>query len=206
MSTQLNSKHCEIILKIDEASLDKLKTIITENKNETKEIFGCFKILTNKKTKGNIVHTIGIIEDSLKSGSTDDVSANPTIYNFHTHPISAYELYNVNYGPPSVQDYKSIYLMCKDYNCIVHFVASIEGIYIVYLSPDFKETSGINKIIEQNFKYEDKKVNLNEYLNKINTLRLFVVDLKPWDNLELRKGLKIRFRKSGEWGSCKIRD
>jgi len=211
LSTQLNSKYCEISLKINPRALTKLQTIITENKDETKEIFGSFKIVDNKKVGGYIIHTIDIIDSSLKSGSTDDVSATPTIYNFHTHPISAYKMYNVKYGPPSVQDYKSIYLLCRDYNCIVHLVASLEGIYIVYLLPEVNETKkNVVRIIEKNFKYnEDGKTSetyLAGYLQKINAFNIFKVELRKWSDPSLTTGIKIQFRKSGKWGTCKIHD
>ena len=207
LSTQLNTEHCEIVLKIDEKAISKLKKIISENKDETKEIFGSFKIINNKKERGNIVHTIDIIDSSLKSGSTDDVSATPTIYNFHTHPVSAYKMYDVKYGPPSVQDYKSIYLLCKDYNCIVHLIASIEGIYIVYLLPGV--TGPEKKIItaiEKQFKYDDKKMDLQNYLQTLNNVGIFSISLREWTDAGLRTGIKIQFKKSGEWGNCKIRD
>ena len=204
LSTQLKSKHCEIAIKISEKALAKLKKIISENKDETKEIFGSFKIIDNKKINGNIVHTLDIVSASLKSGNTDDVTATPTIYNFHTHPVSAYKMYDVKYGPPSVQDYKSIYLLCKDYNCIVHFIASIEGIYVVYLLPDIKEN--VNKIIDAHFTYDDKTMVLDEYLKKINAVGIFSITLHKWSSAALKVGIKIRFRKSGEWGNCKIRD
>lgn len=207
LATQLSNDHCEIILKIKERALEKLKRIISENNDETKEIFGSFKIVENSKHNGNIVHTLDIIDSSLKSGSTDDVTASPTVYNFHTHPVSAYKMYKVKYGPPSVQDYTSIYTLCKKHNCVVHFVASIEGIYVVYLLPSVNgaEKTIINKI-EKHFKYNDKKMDLYKYIDQINALNIFSVSLRPWKDTDLREGLRIHFRKSGEWGNCKIRD
>ena len=207
LSTQLSNDYCEIILKLKESALDKLKRIISENKDETKEIFGSFKIVENSKQGGNIVHTLDIVDSSLRSGSTDDVSASPTVYNFHTHPVSAYKMYKVKYGPPSVQDYTSIYTLCKKHNCVVHFVASIEGIYVVYLLPSVtgSEKTILNKI-EKQFKYNDKKMDLYQYIDRINSLGIFSVSLRPWDATDLRKGVRINFRKSGEWGNCKIRD
>lgn len=207
LSTQLHKEHCEIILKLKESALEKMKHIISDNKDETKEIFGSFKIVDNRKERGNIIHTLDIIESSLKSGSTDDVSASPTVYNFHTHPVSAYKMYKVKYGPPSVQDYTSIYTLCKTYHCVVHFVASIEGIYIVYLLTDVKgsDKSIINKI-EKHFRYNEKKVELYDYIDKLNSMDIFRVTLVGWQDPTLRTGIPIQFRKSGEWGNCKIRD
>jgi hypothetical protein len=207
LSTQLYKDHCEIILKLKESALEKLKHIISENKDETKEIFGSFKIVENRKEGGRIIHTLDIIASSLKSGSTDDVSASPTVYNFHTHPVSAYKMYKVKYGPPSVQDYTSIYTLCKTYHCVVHFVASIEGIYIVYLLPGVKGSkTNIIKTIEKNFKYNEKKVELRAYIDKLNSMEIFSISLLDWQDPTLRTGIPIQFRKSGEWGNCKIRD
>ena len=207
LSTQLASKYCEIILKISPTALTKMQRIIVENKDETKEIFGSFKIVDNRKEAGDIIHTIDIVDGSLKSGNTDDVSATPTIYNFHTHPISAYKMYKVKYGPPSVQDYKSIYLLCKNYQCIVHLVAALEGIYIVYLLPNITGSEkDVKRVITQNFKYDEKKTELSSYLAKINSLNIFKVDLRSWSDPNLTMGIRIQFRKSGKWGNCKIRD
>lgn len=208
LSTQLTAEHCEIILKFNDTVLGDLQHLTADSKNGKKEFFGSFKIVDNiKDANNNIIHTLDIVPGSLISGSKDDVTAHPSVYNFHTHPVAAYKMYKVKFGPPSVQDYKSIYTLCKKHNTIVHLVASLEGIYVVYLLPDVTGSEKeILKTITKNFKYREKKTDLSSYIAVINSFRIFSVSMLPWTSPDLVTGIHIQFTKSGEWGTCKIRD
>lgn len=202
LEMQFSKDFCEIVLKIQEDTLRFLYSLLDTTGDSTTETFGCFKIIKKEKLNGTIVHTIAVIKSSLRSGATDDVSANPSIYNFHTHPFSAYKQYNVEYGPPSVQDYKSIYTMCKEYKTIVHMVISKEGIYVISLLPDAEN----KKINDANFKYIEKKVHFTDHIAKLNSYNVFDINLVPWNSPTIRNGINIKFRKSGKYGNCQIHD
>ena len=149
-----------------------------------------------------------IDKSSLKSGEEDAISAKPSLYNFHSHPFSAYLKYRVNYGPPSAQDYKSIFMLVTRFNTIVHFVATIEGLYVVSFNPenlkmDQKEADDLISKME----YDDVETmaELNAYIDRVNSVGLFSVKLIPWNSTEFNH-IEVEFPKSGAYGNCLIRD
>ena len=201
-----SKKFCEIVLKIQEESIKYLQHINKTSKSN--EIFGKFNISNVNQDGSEILYTLSIDKSSLTTGKDDEIDATPSLYNFHSHPEDAYKKYKVNYGPPSTQDYKSIYILATEYNTIVHFVSSIEGLYVVYLIPDNKMSTIQRENIIEKMRFEDSNTisELKKYIETINSYGLFKVRLIPWNSLEITKGIRISFSKSGNWGTCKIRD
>jgi hypothetical protein len=199
-------KFCEIVLKIKQESIEYLQHINRTSKSA--EIFGKFDISSVNQDGAEIVYTLSIDKDSLTKGKDDEIDATPSLYNFHSHPEDAYKKYKVNYGPPSTQDYKSIYILATEYNTIVHFVSSIEGLYIIYLNPDNKASSTQRENIIEKMRFEDADsvLELQKYIEEINSYGLFNVRLISWKSNELTRGIRISFSKSGNYGNCKIRD
>ena len=207
ITSHKSKKFCEIIIKIATESIDYLQHINKTSKS--KEIFGRFNISKVDQHGSQIVYTLSIDRSSLTEGKDDEIDATPSIYNFHSHPEDAYKKYKVNYGPPSTQDYKSIYILATQYNTIVHFVSSLEGLYVVYLNPDNKVCDKKEReLIIEKMRFDDAKSlsELKKYIKTINTYGLFSVRLIPWKSSEFTKGIKISFSKSGKYGNCVIRD
>ena len=204
--SHISKKICEIIIKINSDSIVYLNHINKTSKS--KEIFGKFNISDVRQIESEIVYTISIDKSSLTEGKDDEIEATPSLYNFHSHPEDAYKKYNVMYGPPSTQDYKSIYMLATEYNTIVHFVSSIEGLYVVYLKPDnkFSKSSRIEIIEKMRFENAKNILELEKYIKKINSFGLFNVRLIQWKSSEFEKGIRINFSKSGKYGNCLIRD
>ena len=57
-------------------------------------------------------------------------------------------------------------------------------------------------------RFEDASsiVELQKYIDEINSYGLFDVRLIPWKSPEIKGGIRISFSKSGNYGNCKIRD
>ena len=202
-----SKKFCEIIIKIGRESIEYLQHINKTSKS--KEMFGRFDISNVDQRGSQIIYTLSIDRTSLIEGKDDEIDATPSIYNFHSHPEDAYKKYKVKYAPPSTQDYKSIYILATEYNTIVHFVSSLEGLYVVYLNPDnkFSNKKLREDIIEKmRFDYAKSLLELEKYIKTINTYGLFSVRLIPWKSSEFTKGIRISFSKSGKYGNCVIRD
>lgn len=207
IASHRSKKFCEILIKIARESIDYLQHINKTSKS--KEIFGRFDISNVDQQGSEIIYTLSIDRTSLTEGKDDEIDATPSIYNFHSHPEDAYKKYKVNYGPPSTQDYKSIYILATEYNTIVHFVSSLEGLYVVYLNPDNKVSDKKEReLIIEKMRFDDAKSlsELEKYIKTINTYGLFSVRLIPWKSRDFGKGIRISFSKSGEYGNCTIRD
>lgn len=213
--SQKDKPHCGLVLRLEQPTVDFLKHICNAGVTESggtrsqKEFFGRF-IIKNTETIGDqTVVTLEIDQSSLKSGGEDDIDAKPSLYNFHSHPYNAYMKYKVNYGPPSVQDYKSVFMLVTQYSTVVHFVATLEGLYVVSFNTDKYNlsTKEAEKIIK-GFEYDDVDTlpELYAYLEGVNRAGIFNVVLIPWDARERFDHIEVEFLKTGEFGNCLIRD
>ena len=206
--SQIDKDYCELNIKLTGDTKNFLKHIVSsgvtlsgDNRSQ-KEFFGIFKLIDSSIVKNKIIHTLEVDRSSLISGNEDNIKANASLYNFHSHPFAAYQKYRVNYAPPSVQDYRSIFLMAKEYNTIVHFVAGIEGLYVVYVNPE-KYYIDPDEIINK-LEYDDVETvkELESYIKHVNSYDLFNVKLFKWDS---KGDIVVKFGKSGKYGHCKIR-
>lgn len=213
--SQKDKPHCGLILSLEQPTVDFLQNICNAgvtNSNGTrsqKEFFGRF-IIKNTKTKGDeTIVTLEIDHSSLKAGGEDDIDAKPSLYNFHSHPHNAYMKYRVNYGPPSVQDYKSVFILVTQYSTVVHFVASLEGLYVISFNPEKRNLTvkQADKIIEGlEYKDVDTLGQLELYIEKVNRVGLFSVKLIPWSDSREFNHIEVEFLKTGEFGNCLLRD
>lgn len=173
-----------------------------------KEAFGKFKILKTEMKKGDIVHTLEVDKSSIIFGKEDEITTSGSLYNFHSHPFNAYLMYKTKYGVPSLSDFVSVFILCNTQNTIVHFVSSLEGLYVISVNPTSKIceqplNSGI-KFIKTHFDYpKDDILNLNDYMKFVNRTDIFKVMLIPWKKAHNRN-IEIKFQKVGKM--CIIRD
>ena len=158
------------------------------NNGKGKEQSGSL-IISNVKKQGNkLVFELSPDPTKLKTGKNEEVDAVWSRYNFHTHPKKAYENHGVTRGWPSSQDYVG-FLQLNNHT-IFHTVVTLEGVYIISLSP--KWDGNINKIDKKiilNDYYIDhkNKISFQEYVNIINAKtykgkQLFVVKFLSWEN------------------------
>ena len=143
------------------------------------------------KGRSSDIYTIEINHDAMIKGDEVGVDIVPGLYNFHTHPRNAYEIYDVKLGWPSGQDYIGFLLAFVEDDTIFHAVATLEGIYIISIHQDWflnkKFTKKIGDFISKNYTFSyNKGDTIGGYLNKINGIkyndsdRIFIVKFFPW--------------------------
>jgi hypothetical protein len=210
-------KYCTISLELDKDSIDYLKYVakagVTIGKKGTrsqKEVFGKFKIVKSSLQNGEIKHTLKLDRDSIVYGTEDEISTTGSLYTFHSHPFNAYLLYKTKFGVPSASDYWAVYNLCKNVNAIVHFVSSLEGLYVISCVPDsdiYKQgrPEDIKDLIWKKLKIKnDNQVkNLQSYINNVNKIGLFKLILLPWEDIDNRD-IIVSFNKVGK--TCLIHD
>lgn len=216
MKSQETKDFCSITLCLDGETIDFLKNItiagVTEDENGStsqKEVFGKFDVIDIKIENGNITHTLKLDKASIIYGEDDNISAPPSLYNFHSHPFQAYLKYKTEFGVPSVSDFMAVYRLVKFYNTIVHFVASLEGLYIMSINPESKflkedDIKKIDNFFDENFDYEIGELkSTQEFIDKVNKFDFFRLRLILWKDLSSGKEISIKFNKVGK--NCIIR-
>lgn len=213
IENQKKKVFCDIFLKIDMKSLRFLKHLTRAGVTKTprgrsqKEFYGEFRITDAKiegKGKRDIVYCLTLDKTSLISGEEEKIEASGSVYNFHSHPYQAYLKHNVKYGVPSIADYTSVYILSKR-GTIIHFVATLEGVYAISINPDFhilkKDDEQVIDFIETKMPFE--RDDLSKYLKHVNNVGLFQVELLPYE-----KSVKVhaRFHKKGKFKNCETRD
>jgi hypothetical protein len=146
----------------------------------------------NTEQAGVLLNTHGdgvlaIKPGSLLEGETDSVDVVPGLYNFHTHPKTTYEKYDVLYAWPSAQDYIGYLLsMCQD-GTRVHIVVGVEGMYIISLVKPIMLSKNVIDFVEDNYGFCYKPGNTPEwYVKKVKKL-LYPETGFPLFNLEYYK-------------------
>lgn len=208
---------CTMTIQLDKDSIDYLQYItkagVTVGKTghrSQKEVFGKFNIVKSSLQKGEVVHTLKIDKSSVVYGTEDEISTTGSLYTFHSHPFNAYLMYKTKFGVPSAADYWAVYNMCKKTNAIVHFVASLEGVYVISCVPDSRlyqngNPDEIKALIWKLLKIRDDNQvqNLQSYIQRVNDIGLFKLHLLPWKDIE-HKNVTISFSKLGK--TCLIHD
>jgi hypothetical protein len=206
---QDKSKLCNIMLEIEQESLDFMKHLtkagVTKDDegHSQKEYFGRFEISKTTKEAKEIVHTLKVLKDSLIAGEKEQINAHGSVYNFHSHPYEAYLNHKVKYGVPSIADYTAVYLLSKQ-GTIIHFVATLEGVYAISINPEHnifkKPEAEVIEFIEENM-LKDRE-NLEKYLKDTNKVGIFNIKLLPYKPTKIR----ANFEKNGDFQECIIRD
>ena len=217
LKSQNKNDFCNIIVNIEKDSIEYLKyltnagvTISKDGKRSQKEVFGKFFIFKTVLQGNEIIHTLKIDRHSIIYGSEDEVKTTGSLYSFHSHPFSAYLQYNTNFGVPSASDYYAVYILCKKYHAIMHFISSLEGLYVLSCNPDddmfkYADEKDVKSFIWANLKLHknDNVKDLPHYLKKVNKLGLFRLLYIPWKNVK-DQNISVLFTKVGK--SCLIRD
>ena len=189
---------CTLSAKLDGSAVVYLRTATrsgsTLNKNGTitqKELAGKLVV---KSVNDELVQILAVDEDSVENGDEEQVNVVDGLFNFHTHPASAYEAHNVVMGWPSAQDYIGYITSFFDSGTILHIVAATEGIYVIslgeyWLNSGSKMGDDVSGIIAE--KYDlcsnaDKKHTPGWYTSRINEITyqgqtLFKVVYFPWE-------------------------
>lgn len=175
---------CNITAKFTEETINQLRKIPIQDGTE---IAGAMKILGNHKENEKIIYDIEINNKSIVKGHNEHVEVLNDKYNFHTHPRDAYIRNGVNYAWPSDHDYIGFLKAVFYSNSVFHVVVTLEGIYIISISPDY--ASDINTI-KYNYSYIEKVYNIphnafktpEDYIIHVNKLKIFTVIYLSWNN------------------------
>jgi hypothetical protein len=212
ISTQQPNQSCEMKIKIELESFEFLKYITKAGvTNEAdgryqREVFGRLSIYKSEDINGAIIYILRLNRSQLVHGGKEGVKATPSLYTFHSHPYQAYLNHKTEYGFPSVSDYISMFIMYK-IGMILHFVASIEGLYVIYVNPESsilnKPNDYIMSYIKTHMTMDRYKLrHINDYVKFINDSNLFKLQLIKWDNPNVT--IDVQFNKTA--GNCVIRD
>ena len=148
-----------------------------------KEVSG---ILDVSNISDDLVFTLKIEKNSILHGKEENVYICGGIYNFHSHPAEAYVNNNVKLGWPSAQDYVGFLMAHNKYGTLVHFVVTLEGLYIISLSKEWIETK--RKITKKMFEF----VRTNYNFDSRNDLGEDLVDQdNPNENRKIISYVKI---------------
>ena len=179
-------KHCNMYFGLSKKAIKYLKKSPHLSDHEyTAELY-VYKI---DKIDEKIVFFIEIDDNTIKRGENESVNISASKYNFHCHPKEAYIRYGVEKAWPSKSDYVGMIILKIT---ILHYVATIEGLYIISFNKDW--CNDIDKIdkkfIEDNYKIDqNSKFTPYEYVNMINNIKyqnksIFNVIFKEWKNAD----------------------
>jgi hypothetical protein len=192
-------QECTLSAKLDASAVRYLRistnagSTINENGTITqKEIAG--KLHVDHVTD-DLTQVLAIDYQSIQTGDEEQVNVIDGLYNFHTHPVSAYESHKVLMGWPSAQDYVGYITSFLDTGTILHIVASVEGIYIISLGNYWLDSQNkeLNKELSEfiSTRYDlcstsDKKHTPEWYIQQISSIRyknaiLFNTVYFPWN-------------------------
>ena len=203
----LEYEACEVTLQFNEDSINYLQQVThigsTINKNgdiSQKEIAGVLEVETISE---DLTHILKIKYNSIIYGEEEGVSIAQGLYNFHSHPISAYKRHNVKLAWPSAQDYIGYILAVFEDYTICHFVVGVEGIYIVSMTTYWLiNIKNIDKYIgnfiteKYDFCYEPGQTS-EWYIKTVNSISyrgfpLFDVKYLPWD--KAKESFTVKYR------------
>lgn len=187
ISTQYISRGadiCNITAKFTPETIDHLRKIPVQ---DTTEIAGAMKIVGNHKEHEKIIYDIEINDESIVKGDNELVEVLNDRYNFHSHPRDAYIRNGVNYAWPSSHDYIGFLKAVFYSKSVFHVVVTLEGIYIISISPEY---AGNIEIVKYEYEYIKKLYQIpyntfktpEEYIVHVNKLKIFNVIYMSWNN------------------------
>lgn len=203
---QQSKSQCDLKLCIDKKTFQFLESLT----DSPREIFGSLRI-----SSSSVLHTGEILYKmsfndlrGLTHGESESVSAEPTLYTFHTHPRKAYVANKTKFGFPSVADYISVYKMFT-LGMIMHFIVAVEGLYVIYIDPSApildQPEPKITSYIKKTMRVENRNLvtDIKKYVQHVNTTsNLFSVQLLNW--AEKDSIIHVKFNKHES--NCVIRD
>ena len=134
-----NDQMCEVIVNLDPDTVRELhKYVVSPGKRRDgyevqRETAGQLEA----RSCGERRYTLYLKKDSIIKGEVDQVPIAGGVFNFHSHPVSAYIRHHLLLGGPSTQDYVGFLAAVHEYNTIMHMVLAREGIYFIALYPTF---------------------------------------------------------------------
>jgi len=182
-------KTCPIELKISPETIQYLQKTsrLGYVAGAQRELTGELRII---KVDRNGVFIIGLAPETVKHGEAENVNVEPTRYNFHSHPEQAYIRHSVSKAWPSVTDFLGYHQLGE--NTICHFVATLEGLYILSFSEYWGKQLGkvSRRFISNHFEIDHKTgYSPEQFVSKVNSILfkeypIYEVKFFPWGKAE----------------------
>lgn len=192
------------------STMCKTKLVITTNifeyllpfLDDNKEHAGYFRIKCNADGVGILTMPVeGIVPGGIDTASVP--TAKDVFINFHTHPKICYTKGNCTLGWPSSQDMTQFIKNYVLYNTVGSMVVSVEGVYLIYITPDFQRfislykymndkaikaitdaVKSIYKIIDNNRKIKYDTKLLDKYIEYTRSFKLKNLEIKDKYSLD----------------------
>ncbi len=188
---------CRATAKFSATATKKLRTLTETGRSKNndgkitqKEMAGA---LTLTKI-GNKKYVITLDGNRRLTGKEEEVRVARSRFNYHSHPREAYVRHGVDIGWPSGSDFEAFIAAFKDYGTQFHCVATLEGLYVLTITPFWlKNSRDINvKSVKKTYevKYPAKNENPKNYPN---TGREFVVFVNKIKYKNIRPLFKVLF-------------
>lgn len=200
---QSTEKHnCDIKIQLTEDAINVLKSLSHKSfyNNKTndkiqKEFSGILNVSEIKNINNNLVITLNI-DGNIASGQEDGVSGIDKPFTFHTHPKKTYDIQNVVYAWPSIEDLETTFNLISNSDGIMHLISTLEGIYIISIDKNWSNNNDKVKIDKSNIfyhyeipypqKHERKPLTPEEYVYKLNKNKNLPLEIQyfNWNNLK----------------------
>jgi hypothetical protein len=191
---------CNMYSRFTSKAISYLRKINDPTKKNQTELAGSLLVSKIVKKGSKTIFELSPDPKSVIYGSEDEVDAVWSRYNFHTHPKIAYDNYGVVRGWPSSQDF--VGFLGLDNQTIFHTVVTLEGIYMISLSPEYTDkVSDVDKkfVLTHYDINHNSKISFNEYVKRINAKKykrkqLFIIQYLPWK--ESTKEFPVYYKKT----------
>lgn len=194
---------CKGTAKFSSTATKKLRKLTKTGKSRNhdgkitqKEMAGALTLtkISNKK------YLITLDRNRRLTGKEEEVSVAQSRFNYHSHPREAYIRHGVDIGWASGSDFEAFIAAFKDYGTQFHCVATLEGIYVLTISPYWlKNSRDINvKSVKKTYevKYPDKNENPKNYPNTGREFVAFVNKIKYKKHSPLFKVFFINWKEA----------
>lgn len=197
---------CETQMQIDKKSIKFLhyhthhhKFTDKNGKKRQREISGLFEM---KPITPHLVQ-VSIDQQRTKIGDSENAISHESVGSFHTHPYEAYKRHEVCVAFPSGEDFVTTLFLYANRIGAFHVLSSIEGIYVITFKPKFMQKYPPRKVFKHLKKWEKYVIDrydigypgcsldrdnqafwpryIAKYLKKVNSMKIFHVQFKPWN-------------------------
>lgn len=171
----------------------------TNKRGNQREISGKFQMIPSDPDLVQVT----IDPQSTKVGDKENASYHESVGSFHTHPYEAYKRHSVCVAFPSGDDFATTLYLYATGTGAFHVLSSIEGIYVITLKPSFVRKHPPREVFANMKKWENYVMKrydigypecsldrdnhafwgryIGKYLKKMNKLKVFYIQFKPWE-------------------------
>ena len=197
---------CSLTLTFDPKTVSYLKSLCFSGKSKNKDGSVTQKEMAGSLYLDQVDHKIKVNKESVTLGEEHGIELENATFNFHSHPLEAYNFFNTRLGWPSGHDYKGFLDSYLDTGTILHVVVAIEGVYIISIKKDFVNSKSILMKLKKNKQLlKTHKIPFNnasspqQYLDIIQNIpgNIFHVAFYDWQQLFDGSQITVAFNRIG---------